>query len=94
MSIKILAAGLSTCIDLKIVAPSFVTLMALFLGPDETGTRILSMPLGPRVVLTKSATAMAPTNEDKRAISPFYSLAPSLMTWGRTFPTVSIFDIL
>ena len=50
MSIKIFAAGLSTCIDLKIVAPSFVTLIALFLGPEETGT--------------KSATAIAPTNDD------------------------------
>lgn len=68
MSIKILAAGLSTCIDLKMVAPSFVTLMDLFRGPEETGTRILSIPLGPRVVLTKSATAMAPTKDDKRAI--------------------------
>jgi hypothetical protein len=28
------------------------------------GTRILSIPLGPRVVLTRSATAIAPTNED------------------------------
>ena len=64
MSIKILAAGLSTCIDLKIVAPSFVTLMCLFLGPALTGTRILSIPLGPRVDLTRSATAIAPTNED------------------------------
>ncbi len=26
--------------------------------------RILSMPLGPSVVFTRSATAMAPTNED------------------------------
>lgn len=85
MSIKIFAAGLSTCIDLKIVAPSFVTLIALFLGPEETGTRILSIPLGPKVVLTKSATAIAPTNDDKRAISPFYSFAPYFITWGRTF---------
>ena len=64
MSIKILAAGLSTCIDLKIVAPSLVTLICLFLGPEEIGTRILSIPRGPRVVLTRSATAIAPTNED------------------------------
>lgn len=54
------------------VAPSFVTLIDLFLGPEETGTRILSIPLGPRVVFTKSATAIAPTNDDKRAIYPFY----------------------
>ena len=64
MSIKILAAGLSTCIDLRIVAPSLVTLMCLFLGPAAIGTRILSIPLGPRVVLTRSATAIAPTKED------------------------------
>lgn len=64
MSIRILAAGLSTCIDLKIVAPSLVTLIDLFLGPDDTGTRILSIPLGPRVVLTRSATAIAPTKDD------------------------------
>lgn len=46
------------------VAPSLVTLMDLFLGPAETGTRILSIPLGPRVVLTRSATAIAPTKDD------------------------------
>ncbi len=64
MSIRIFAAGLSTCIDLRMVAPSLVTLICLFLGPEETGTRILSIPLGPRVVLTRSATAIAPTNDD------------------------------
>lgn len=68
---RILAAGLSTCIDLKMVAPSFVTLMCLLWGPDPTGTRILSMPLGPRVVLTRSATAIAPTNDDNLATYPF-----------------------
>jgi len=46
------------------VAPSLVTLICLFLGPAAIGTRILSIPLGPRVVLTRSATAIAPTNED------------------------------
>jgi len=30
------------------------------------------MPLGPNVVLTKSAMAMAPTKEDKRAFSPLF----------------------
>jgi len=64
ISIKIFAAGLSTCIDLRIVAPSFVTLICLFLGPAAIGTRILSIPLGPRVVLTRSATAIAPTKDD------------------------------
>lgn len=46
------------------VAPSFVTVIAFC---DLVGSpilyRILSIPLGPRVVLTKSATAMAPTND-------------------------------
>jgi hypothetical protein len=46
------------------VAPSFVTLICLLFGPAAIGTRILSMPLGPRVVLTRSATAIAPTKED------------------------------
>ena len=64
MSIKILAAGLSTCIDLKIVAPSLVTLICELFGPAAIGTKILSLPLGPSVVLTKSATAIAPTKED------------------------------
>lgn len=64
MSINILAAGLSTCIERRMVAPSLVTLMFLFLGPAAIGTRILSMPLGPRVVFTRSATAIAPIKED------------------------------
>ena len=46
------------------VAPSLVTLIDLFLGPAAIGIRILSIPLGPRVVLTRSATAIAPTKED------------------------------
>jgi hypothetical protein len=61
---RILAAGLSTCIDLRIVAPSLVTVTFLFLGPALIGTKILSIPLGPRVVLTRSATAIAPTKDD------------------------------
>ena len=50
ISMRILAAGLSTCIERRMVAPSLVTVMYLFLGPAAIGTRILSMPLGPRVV--------------------------------------------
>ncbi len=64
MSMRIFAAGLSTCMDLRIVAPSLVTLILVFLGPDEMGTKILSIPRGPSVVLTRSATAMAPTKDD------------------------------
>ena len=36
----------------------------------RTDCRILSMPLGPRVVLTRSAMAMAPMKECMRAFSP------------------------
>jgi hypothetical protein len=38
--------------------------MCLFFGPALTGTKILSIPLGPNVVFTRSATAIAPTNDD------------------------------
>lgn len=63
MSIRILAAGLSTWIEDKMVAPSFVTVIAFLACSSPILTRILSIPLGPRVVLTKSATAIAPTND-------------------------------
>ena len=39
---RILAAGLSTLIDFRIVAPSFVTVILSFLGPAPAGLRILS----------------------------------------------------
>jgi hypothetical protein len=45
-------------------------------------SRILSMPFGPSVVLTRSETAMAPTKEARRAISPFSSTAEAFrMAW-------------
>merc|ERR1719167_740390 len=73
ISTRTLAAGLSTPTDLRIVAPSFVT------STDPLGLpmpqRILSMPLGPRVLLTRSPMAIAPTKEDKRATSAFSSSA-------------------
>ncbi|MBA7516264.1 hypothetical protein ES705_08310 [subsurface metagenome] len=50
----ILAAGCSISIVSKIVAPSFV----IVTSPKES-TSILSIPLGPSVVLTASATALA-----------------------------------
>ena len=62
MSMMILAAGLSTNTDFKIVAPSLVTVKDLRLF-GSTDWRILSMPLGPRVVLTRSAMAMAPIKD-------------------------------
>lgn len=70
-----MAAGLSTCMDLRIVAPSLVIVIWFALGPETIGFNILSIPFGPRVVLTRSPTAIAPINEEILAISPLYSLA-------------------
>ena len=50
----IFAAGCSISIVSRIVAPSFV----IVTSPSES-TSILSIPFGPRVVLTASATALA-----------------------------------
>ena len=44
-------------------------------------TRILSIPFGPSVDLTRSLIAIAPTKEARRACSPFSSLAPSPRTF-------------
>ena len=63
ISINILAAGLSTKIDYKIVAPSLVTVIFFLECSSPIDYKILSIPFGPRVVLTKSATAIAPTND-------------------------------
>jgi hypothetical protein len=38
---------------------------------------ILSMPLGPSVLFTRSPTAMAPTKAESRAFSPFSSVTSS-----------------
>ena len=65
---------------LKIVAPSLVTVMWFWLGPGPVGINILSIPLGPMVVLTKSATAIAPTKLYSLAISPLSSEASCLRT--------------
>jgi len=35
------------------------------------------MPFGPRVLLTRSPTAIAPTKAERRAFSPFSSVVPS-----------------
>ena len=37
-----------------------------------------ALPLGPRVDFTRSPTAMAPINEDNRAVSAFSSSASAL----------------
>lgn len=78
MSTKTLQAGLSTPIDRKMVAPSFVMSTRPFSPSDK---RILSMPFGPRVLLTKSPTAIAPTKDERRACSAFSSSAPDFMIW-------------
>ena len=74
ISTKTFAAGLSTPTERNIVAPSFVTWIS-FPWPDET--RILSIPFGPNVVLTKSPIAIAPTNDDRRAVSALSCSAPN-----------------
>jgi hypothetical protein len=69
-----LAAGFSTGTERRMVAPSFVMVIRMLLG-SPTDCNILSMPLGPRVVLTRSAMAMAPTKEDMRALEPLKTSA-------------------
>jgi hypothetical protein len=51
------------------VAPSLVTVIALRACSSPMLTRILSMPLGPSVVLTRSATAIAPTKDCYKKVS-------------------------
>uniref|UniRef100_A0A915HZ43 Uncharacterized protein n=1 Tax=Romanomermis culicivorax TaxID=13658 RepID=A0A915HZ43_ROMCU len=38
---------------------------------NEMLPKILSIPLGPSVLLIKSPMAIAPTNDERRACSPF-----------------------
>ena len=51
------------------MAPSLVT--DTDWSPWDTFWRILSIPLGPRVVLTMSAMAIAPMKDERRAFSPY-----------------------
>lgn len=44
--------------------------LLLTTGNKRTDCKILSMPLGPRVVFTRSAMAIAPMKEERRAFSP------------------------
>jgi hypothetical protein len=53
------------------VAPSFV----IWISPVEADCNILFIPFGPRVVLTTSPIARAPTNEERRADSARSSVA-------------------
>ena len=73
--------------DLRMVAPSLVTVTWL---PWPIDMRILSMPLGPRVDLTRSEMAMAPTNDARRACSPFSSVAPCWRTEGPPLPIIDM----
>ena len=50
-------------IDLRMVAPSLVTVILFLAIGSPTLYKILSIPLGPKVVLTRSAMAIAPTND-------------------------------
>ncbi len=70
MSTKTLAAALSNMTERRMVAPSLVTetVWSVWL----TFWRILSIPFGPRVVLTMSAMAMAPMKDERRAFSPYF----------------------
>ena len=77
---KIFAAGLSTPIAFKIVAPSFVTCISFLSEPCNilsynskillfTKNRFLlkiltTIPFGPKVDFIKSPIAIAPTNAD------------------------------
>lgn len=45
------------------MAPSLVTVTFFLECSSPKDYKILSIPFGPRVVLTKSATAIAPTND-------------------------------
>ena len=73
ISTRTLDAGLSTPMDRRIVAPSLVT--TTFPSERPSLRRILSIPFGPRVVLTRSPMAIAPMKDDKRAVSAFSSSA-------------------
>lgn len=59
------------------VAPSFVTVIL----PSVIDARILSIPFGPSVVFTRSPTAIAPMNDDKRADSARSSVAFAGRSW-------------
>lgn len=71
--------------DLRMVAPSLVTVTFSLVGPAPVGLRILSMPFGPRVVFTRLATVIAPTKAVTLAISPFSSDAWFLRTFVTRF---------
>jgi hypothetical protein len=73
MSTNTLAAGLSTPTDRKIVAPSLVTSTLPSFLPSHNN--ILSIPFGPKVLLTSSPIAMAPMNDESLAVSAFSSSA-------------------
>ena len=61
------------------LSPSLVMVIAPPV-PSPTDVRILSIPFGPKVDLTRSATAMAPTKLAMRAFSPLSTCASALRT--------------
>src|SRR4030042_115151 len=67
----IFAAGCSMCISSSMVAPSLVMTTS-----PRVSTSILSMPLGPSVVLTASATALAAAMVDLWASLPLLLNVP------------------
>jgi hypothetical protein len=72
ISTMILAAGCSTSISLRIVAPSFVIVTS-----PNVSTNILSMPLGPRLVFTICVTSLAAVILFCCASLSFVSVLPS-----------------
>ena len=71
-------------IDLRMVAPSFV----IWTCPPPIGCRILSIPFGPSVVLTRSQIANAPMKDAMRLFSPVSRCAPSSSTVGIESPNI------
>jgi hypothetical protein len=84
ISTSTLAAGLSIMIDLRMVAPSLV----IWTCPPPIGCRILSIPFGPSVVLTRSQIANAPMKDAMRLFSPVSRCAPSSSTVGIESPNI------
>ncbi len=74
ISTIIFAAGCSTSISLRIVAPSFVIVTS-----PTVSTSILSMPLGPRLDLTISETSFAAVILFRCASLSFVSVLPSFI---------------
>ncbi|OPX58776.1 MAG: hypothetical protein A4E30_01431 [Methanomassiliicoccales archaeon PtaB.Bin215] len=88
-STSILAAGCSTSISFNMVTPSLV----MTTSPMES-TSILSIPRGPRVLLTASAMALAAMMLLYWASLPFSRLEPSLSISIGAFPIAMLLTSL